>query len=98
MRCPSCLSTDTTCVLNTVHRDDGSVRRRRGCRLCQIRWTTYEDLEPGSLIKAFVPRPMVGGESRTSAGHGHSNDACRVPDDVEIGAIDGGDVGVEVDG
>jgi transcriptional regulator NrdR family protein len=60
MRCPSCDSTDHTCVLNTVHRDDGVVRRRRGCRLCQIRWTTLEKLEAGSLIRAFVPRPVVG--------------------------------------
>jgi hypothetical protein len=64
MRCPSCDSTDHTCVLNTVHREDGVVRRRRGCRLCQIRWTTRERLEAGSLLKAFVPRPVVGNEEQ----------------------------------
>lgn len=60
MHCPSCFSIDYTCVLNTVHREDGAVRRRRGCRLCQIRWTTTECLVSGSLLKAFVPRPIVG--------------------------------------
>lgn len=60
MRCPVCSSTDFTCVLNTVHREDSSVRRRRGCRRCQVRWTTIESYEPGTLIKAFVPRPVVG--------------------------------------
>jgi transcriptional regulator NrdR family protein len=60
MRCPSCKSVDHTCVLNTVHREDGIVRRRRGCRLCQIRWTTLEKTDLGSLIQAFVPRPVVG--------------------------------------
>lgn len=60
MRCPSCDSVDHTCVLNTVHREDGIVRRRRGCRLCQIRWTTLEKMDLDSLIQAFVPRPVVG--------------------------------------
>jgi transcriptional regulator NrdR family protein len=60
MRCPQCQVMEHTCVLNTVHREDGVVRRRRGCRACQIRWTTYEDIEAGSLINAFVPRPVVG--------------------------------------
>lgn len=60
MRCPQCQVMEHTCVLNTVHREDGVVRRRRGCRACQIRWTTYEDIEVGSLINAFVPRPVVG--------------------------------------
>lgn len=61
MRCPSCESADHTCVLNTVHREDGVVRRRHGCRLCQIRWTSFERIVLSSLVKAFVPRPAVGG-------------------------------------
>lgn len=69
MRCPICSSTDVTCVLNTVHREDGVVRRRRGCRHCQVRWTTLESYEPGTLIRAFVPRPAVGDDGTpTEAG------------------------------
>jgi hypothetical protein len=60
MQCPRCLSGDFTCVLNTVHRQDGSIRRRHGCRACQIRWTGAEEIDPGSLVAAFVPRPVVG--------------------------------------
>lgn len=87
MRCPRCLQTDFTCVLNTVHREDGEIRRRRGCRHCQIRWTTYESIQPRTLISAFVPRPVVGGESagpelpvgRPGIGDG---------DDLELGGED----------
>jgi len=60
MQCPRCLSGDFTCVLNTVHRQDGSIRRRHGCRACQIRWTSTEEFAPGSLAAVFVPRPVVG--------------------------------------
>lgn len=59
MRCPSCQSNEWTCVLNTVHRGDGSIRRRHGCRNCQIRWTSEDGVVPGSLVSAFVPRPTV---------------------------------------
>lgn len=67
MQCPCCRSNDTTCVLNTVHRGDGNVRRRHGCRKCQIRWTGLESLEPQSIIAAFVPRPVVGDFSLSEA-------------------------------
>lgn len=60
MQCPRCLNGDFTCVLNTVHRQDGSIRRRHGCRYCQIRWTSTEEIAPGSLVAAPVPRPIVG--------------------------------------
>lgn len=59
MRCPKCLSNEWTCVLNTVQRNDGITRRRLGCRRCQIRWSTVEDFEPGSITSAPVPRPAV---------------------------------------
>lgn len=59
MRCPKCLLSEWTCVLNTVQRSDGATRRRVGCRRCQIRWTTIEELEPGSITSAPVHRPVV---------------------------------------
>lgn len=68
MQCPKCLSGDWTCVLNTVHRADGSVRRRHGCRHCQIRWTSSEDYETDSILKAFVPRPTCGEPDQTGTG------------------------------
>jgi hypothetical protein len=46
--------------MNTVPRQDGSIRRRHGCRYCQIRWTSSESIDSGSLLSAFVPRPAIG--------------------------------------
>lgn len=56
MRCPACKSSDTTCVINTVHRLDGTIRRRHGCERCQIRWTSSEGVTPGTLVSAVVRR------------------------------------------
>ena len=56
MRCPHCHFSDLTQVINTHHRLDGAIRRRHGCRRCQIRWTAIELVEPGT-IKADVVRP-----------------------------------------
>lgn len=56
MRCPNCHSSDTTVVINTVHRLDGSIRRRHGCWHCQLRWTGEELISPGSMKQDAVPR------------------------------------------
>src|SRR5439155_23813168 len=43
MRCPYC-EDDSTHVLET-READGALRRRRACRACQRRFTTYERVE-----------------------------------------------------
>lgn len=49
MRCPYCLNQDTD-VLDTRRLNDGEItRRRRKCRTCQRRFTTYERIESVSL-------------------------------------------------
>ena len=40
MKCPRCLSEDHS-VIETRSIDQG-IRRRRECKSCQARWTTYE--------------------------------------------------------
>lgn len=50
MRCPFCHNHDTD-VLDTRRLNDGdSIRRRRKCRACGRRFTTYERVESVSLI------------------------------------------------
>jgi transcriptional regulator NrdR family protein len=56
MHCPRCKSNDDTRVVNTVHRLDGSVRRRHECSACRIRWTGYEKIAAGS-IQAAAAQP-----------------------------------------
>lgn len=63
MRCPRCGLTDATCVLNIHHRLDGSIRRRHGCRNCQIRWSASELITPGSLTAAAVPQALSAAKS-----------------------------------
>ena len=51
MRCPSCKEPDTR-VVDSRDLDEGSViRRRRACRICGTRVTTYEHAE---LAKLYV--------------------------------------------
>lgn len=68
MRCPRCGSTDSACVLNVHHRLDGSIRRRHGCRDCQIRWTASEVITPGSLMAAAIPHSVSAARSDRRAG------------------------------
>jgi transcriptional repressor NrdR len=50
MRCPYCHNHDTD-VLDTRRLNDGeTIRRRRKCRACQRRFTTYERVEAVSLV------------------------------------------------
>lgn len=50
MRCPFCQNSDTD-VMDTRRLNDGdSIRRRRRCRACQRRFTTYERMELGLMV------------------------------------------------
>ena len=42
MRCPHCQSEIGSKVLDTTHDSRGGIRRRRECKTCDQRYTTYE--------------------------------------------------------
>ena len=42
MRCPHCQSEEGTKVIDTTHDSRGGVRRRRQCKQCSQRFSTYE--------------------------------------------------------
>lgn len=43
-KCPSC-GRQTIRVLETRHKKDNSIRRRRDCLFCDYRFTTYERVD-----------------------------------------------------
>ena len=45
MRCPKCGSLEDKVIDSRLSKDGGSIRRRRECLGCEIRFTTYEELE-----------------------------------------------------
>ena len=49
MRCPMCGYTDSNVIDSRPVEESDSIRRRRECLKCQIRFTTYE------IIEAFQP-------------------------------------------
>ena len=51
MRCPHCQSESGTRVVDTTHDRRGGVRRRRECKQCQQRFSTYE--------RAILATPLV---------------------------------------
>ena len=49
MRCPYCSWKDTVVVDSREHGDGESIRRRRRCEKCGMRFTTYERVESSGL-------------------------------------------------
>ena len=45
MRCPKCANIDDKVIDSRLSRDGSSIRRRRECLSCQMRFTSYEELE-----------------------------------------------------
>ncbi len=45
MNCPSCQHPDSAVLDSRVSKDGGSIRRRRRCKDCDFRFTTYERVE-----------------------------------------------------
>ena len=45
MRCPKCGTLEDKVIDSRLSKDGGSIRRRRECLQCEIRYTTYEELE-----------------------------------------------------
>lgn len=50
MQCPYCSHTNTEVVETRVSEDVSSIRRRRECKACSKRFTTYERIERVPLI------------------------------------------------
>lgn len=50
MRCPTCGETESKVVDSRPSDDDSSIRRRRECLSCGVRFTTYERLADNPLI------------------------------------------------
>ncbi len=57
MRCPHCQSDHGTKVIDTTHDNRGGVRRRRECKQCDMRFSTYE--------RAILATPLVIKEDGT---------------------------------
>lgn len=51
MRCPHCQSDKGTKVIDTTHDSRGGIRRRRECKKCEQRFSTYE--------RAILSTPLV---------------------------------------
>ena len=45
MKCPACHYNDTKVVNSRAVSDDFSIRRRRECLKCNLRFSTYEEIE-----------------------------------------------------
>lgn len=50
MKCPFCSAEDTRVIDSRPTDDNASIRRRRQCPVCGIRFTTYEKIETLPLI------------------------------------------------
>ncbi|NTU69278.1 transcriptional regulator NrdR [bacterium] len=50
MRCPNCLSTNTSVIDSRDVDDDRAIRRRRECEKCKTRFTTYERVELTNIL------------------------------------------------
>ncbi len=57
MRCPHCQSETGTKVIDTTHDSRGGIRRRRECKTCDKRFSTYE--------RAILATPLVIKEDGT---------------------------------
>lgn len=50
MRCPKCGCQDDKVIDSRASREGATIRRRRQCLACGYRFTTYEEVERGSLV------------------------------------------------
>ena len=50
MRCPKCRSTDTKVLDTRTAKNETSIRRRRQCLDCDVRFTTVEEVLRGDLL------------------------------------------------
>ncbi len=91
MRCPTC-GTDDDRVVDSRPADDGSaVRRRRECRSCGARFTTFERVEaPGiavrkrsGVVMPFSRQKVLDGMVRAAKGRVPTEELERAASEVE---------------
>lgn len=60
MKCPYCSGEESKVVDSRATEDDGAIRRRRECLVCNKRYTTYEKIEdiPIFVIKRNLTREI----------------------------------------
>ena len=51
MHCPACGATDTRVIDSRPAENGLAIRRRRQCETCELRFTTYERLEPLLMVR-----------------------------------------------
>jgi transcriptional repressor NrdR len=74
MRCPHCGATDTRVLDSRLTEPQDAVRRRRSCRSCERRFTTYERQDQGPLYirkrdgsrQPFDRRKLLAGLERAA--------------------------------
>jgi transcriptional repressor NrdR len=69
MKCPGCGSLENKVVNSRLTADESSIRRRRECLTCSLRFTTYEYVEKTPILvvkrdgkrQAFDRQKLIGG-------------------------------------
>lgn len=83
MRCPYCSEHSDKVVDSRTAADGDAIRRRRECRSCGRRYTTYERLEPIALVvrkrsgttQPFDQAKLARGIAQATAGRAVASDA-----------------------
>ncbi|MEM1332867.1 MAG: transcriptional regulator NrdR [Actinomycetota bacterium] len=101
MRCPVCPADDSKVVESRVAEEGSAIRRRRECRACAHRFTTFERVDHAPLTvskssgerEPFDRAKVVSGLAAATKGRGVSPDhleamATRVEDLVRLGGND----------
>ncbi|HET7495311.1 MAG TPA: transcriptional regulator NrdR [Candidatus Limnocylindrales bacterium] len=89
MRCPNCGDRDTRVVDSRDLDDSATIRRRRECNACTMRFTTYERIEAARLV--VVKRDGTRQEfdrERLVTGLRKALTRRPVPDDASVAAAD----------
>ena len=91
MRCPTCGIDDDRVVDSRPADDGGAVRRRRECRVCRVRFTTFERVEaPGIMVRKrsgtvmpFSRQKVLDGMVRSAKGRVPIEELERAASEVE---------------
>lgn len=91
MRCPTCGLDDDKVVDSRPADDGGAVRRRRECRACGVRFTTFERVEaPGLVVRKrsglsspFSRQKVLDGMVRSAKGRVPVEELERAATEVE---------------
>jgi transcriptional repressor NrdR len=91
VRCPSCAVDDDKVVDSRPTPDGAAIRRRRECRACGVRFTTFERVELPVLmvrkrsgaVMPFSRQKVLEGMARAAKGRAQTEDLERSADAVE---------------